>query len=68
MGNLQLLSRLVTAFSARSRGRHAGELAVEAKPAFFGRGRESALDILKKRYSRGEIGKEEFEKLRKDIE
>lgn len=35
----------------------------------FGIGtKESAVDILKKRYARGEIGKEEFDRLRKDIE
>jgi len=35
----------------------------------FGVGtKESALDIVKKRYARGEIGKEEFERLKKDIE
>ncbi len=29
---------------------------------------ESALDILKKRYARGEITKEQFDQMKKDIE
>jgi putative membrane protein len=29
---------------------------------------ESALDILKKRYARGEISREEFEQMKKDLE
>ena len=31
-------------------------------------GTEDALDILKKRYARGEITKEQFEQMKKDIE
>jgi putative membrane protein len=30
--------------------------------------RENALEILRKRYAKGEIGREEFENIRRDIE
>jgi len=31
------------------------------------RGEETALDILNKRYARGEISKEDYDRMRKDI-
>lgn len=33
-----------------------------------GHGTESALDTLKKRYARGEISKDEFEQMKKDLQ
>jgi len=34
---------------------------------FFGRGKESALEILNKRYAKGEIDNVAFERMKKDI-
>ena len=34
----------------------------------FGEARETPLDILKKRYAQGEITKEEFDRMKKELE
>jgi len=53
VGVILLVRWLVLSPGAQSRG---------------GAGGDSALEILKKRYARGEINKEEFEAKRKDLE
>jgi putative membrane protein len=41
---------------------------VWGKTPFIAGSGESGADILKKHYAKGEIGKEEFERIKKDIE
>jgi putative membrane protein len=42
-------------------------LIVSSRPRAEGRGEETPLEILKKRYARGEINREEFEEKKKDL-
>jgi putative membrane protein len=41
---------------------------LRGKGAPFVTDRESALDLLKKRYAKGEISKDEYEKIKTDIQ
>jgi putative membrane protein len=62
-GFIALLIFAIRAFTTsgdRAGGKHAS-----GKQAA---GSESALDILKTRYARGEVGKEEYDAIRQDLE
>jgi putative membrane protein len=39
-----------------------------SKMPFLISDRENALEVLKKRYAKGEIGREEYERIKRDIE
>jgi putative membrane protein len=39
----------------------------QGRPAGGGRGGETPLDILKRRYARGEITKEEYDRIKQDL-
>ena len=43
-------------------------VAVAGKRTIGGSSRETALDILKKRYAAGEISREEFERMKHDLQ
>jgi putative membrane protein len=40
----------------------------KGKMTEFSGQRETPLDVLKRRYAQGEIGKDEFDRMKKDIE
>ncbi len=63
---LVLLGVAIYYFIMQSKGRDAFQWPPGQGPRTSSR--ESALDILKKRYASGEINKEEFEELKRDLQ
>jgi putative membrane protein len=60
---LGLIALGVFAFWAFLSGRPGG-----GSTELFSSGRRTALDILKERYARGEISKEQYDEMRRDLE
>lgn len=49
-------------------GKKTGDFSDGRTSGRFTEERETAMDILKKRYARGEISREEYERMKRDIE
>jgi putative membrane protein len=67
-GLLSLLLGLIVLFLFVLAAAYAVKWVWSQRPSSLTGGAESALDILKKRYARGEISREEFEKTKREIE
>ncbi|MGH7825075.1 MAG: SHOCT domain-containing protein [Candidatus Binatia bacterium] len=67
-GLLSMLLGLVILFLFILAAAYAVKWVWDQRPSSTTGRNESALDILKKRYARGEIGREEFERVKREIE
>ena len=67
-GLLSMLSGLVILFLFILAAAYGVKRVWGQKPSSTNAHGESALDLLKKRYARGEISREEFERIKKEIE